>query len=103
VAIQPYPTNVDLERLGCTGSARRFIVNITGTESSNTMKIYSGGSPSYPELVIYSGAVRNSVLLTSYPSTNLLNIRVKLDEGSSFYTSLRNAKCAGTVHPRPLD
>ncbi len=96
VAIQPFPTNVDVERLGCYGSGRRFIVNTTNISNATTMKIYSAGYPSFPEFILYSGTPQSSKLLIVYPgSSSTMNIRVKLDNGSSFYTTLQNAACTG--------
>lgn len=103
VAIEPYPDNVDIERLGCTNQMRKFIINVGGTKDATSMKIYMGGSPAYPDTLIYSGAIHSNLLLNIYPPSDTTNLRVKLDAGSSFYTTLRNASCTGGGIPVPLD
>ncbi|MCW8880608.1 MAG: hypothetical protein OQK51_26400 [Kangiellaceae bacterium] len=104
IAIQPYPSSVDIERLGCVNGARKFIVNVSGHEAASTMKIFTAGAPGYPEYQLFSGQTTASVLLSQYGTPSSLNVRVKLDDGSSYYTTLTNASCPGNgTPPRPLN
>ena len=92
--IQPYPDNVWVERSSCTSyGARQILVTTQIEQHASNMKVYSASAPAYPESVVYSGAYREVKLLTVYPTSNDLNIRVKLDNGSSYYSIVRNVKC----------
>ncbi len=104
VPIQPYPSSIDVERLGCTSNgARKFILHNSGVESASSMKVFIAGSPLYPDHQLYSGVATSNLLLTTYPSSDSMNIRVKLDSGSSYYATLYNASCSGSGNPIPLD
>ncbi|MCL2913066.1 hypothetical protein L2725_04600 [Shewanella corallii] len=103
--IQPYPSDVAIERLGCVGqNGRKIMLSTNYAQGASGMKVYMASSPDYPETLVYNGSYNSNMLLTVYPGSNTVNIRVKLDNGSSYYSVARYMECSGGGRPpRPLD
>ncbi|CAM2069729.1 hypothetical protein SCOR_30420 [Sulfidibacter corallicola] len=94
--IQPYPESVSIERLGCNQNRQLIAVSANVAAGASTMKVFvADNSLDYAEHLIYSGPYSETIGVSFYPIADTLNVRVKLDDGSSYYTTLRNAKCSG--------
>jgi len=67
------------------------------------MKIYGSRSPYFPDTLFYSGAFSESKLITVNATSNIMNFRVKLDNGSSYYTSQSQMNCTSSGGGGPLN
>ncbi len=104
--ILPFPSSVDIERLGCINSSqRKIIVTTEGSNDSspNNMKIYGSTSPYFPDTLFYSGAFSENMLITVNATSDIMNFRVKLDNGSSYYTSQSQMNCTSPGGGGPLN
>ncbi|CAM2007245.1 hypothetical protein [Acanthopleuribacter pedis] len=98
--IQPYPESVSIERVGCHQNRRVIAVSAAVAAGASTMKVFvADNGYQYAEHLIYSGPYAETIGLSFYPASDTLNVRVKLDDGSSFYTTLRSARCSGPDGP----
>jgi len=101
----PFAANYNIERLGCISISQRRVVlsldSVNGDSVSN-MKVYGSTSPYFPETLFYSGPFQSNKIITVNATSDNMNFRVKLDNGSSSYTSISRMSC-NSGNPRPLD
>ena len=97
--IQPFPQYAMYEFGTCRFGTRQGFLTIGGTNTAQNMKVRVS-KYGFPNQVIYNGSANASVSFNT-SSTGSYNISVKLDDGSSMYTTAFVPNC-GIDAPEPF-
>jgi hypothetical protein len=99
--LPPFVGHIEAEKLGCINTnTRKVSLTLDQTIGATNMTVHSqSGYNNYANVLEYSGQASDNVLVNVVADTNLTNIRVRLDNGSSTYITLNGMNCSGGGGP----